>query len=156
MSSFFTFHVKKVMKNEHNITDITVRQCNYNCNSFNVIYLIKYKKCDSGNYIGDTSTITSLLMNSHKKCIRDNNKGVPVARNFNKPDHSISDLGSLILKRDVSNSTDRLIEEQTLIRKLKNDTLGLNQDLDFLTLYFYTILYYAFTSDTPLPPLTLP
>ena len=33
--------------------------------------------------------------------------------------------------------TDRLVEEQTLIRKLKTDTHGLNQDLDFLTPYMY-------------------
>ena len=31
-------------------TNITVRPGNYYCNSSNVIYLIKCKKCDSGNY----------------------------------------------------------------------------------------------------------
>ena len=37
-------------------TNITVRPGNYYCNSSNVIYLIKCKKCYSGNYIGETST----------------------------------------------------------------------------------------------------
>ena len=38
---------------------------------------------------------------------------------------------------EFSNSTDRLIEEQTVICKLKTDTHGLNKDLDFLTPYTY-------------------
>ena len=48
-------------------TNITVRPGNYYCNSSNVIYLIKCKKCDSGNYIGETSTFFRLRMNIHKK-----------------------------------------------------------------------------------------
>ena len=48
-------------------THITVRPGNYHCNSSNVIYLIKCKKCDSGNYIGETSTFFRLRMNNHKK-----------------------------------------------------------------------------------------
>ena len=42
-----------------------------------------------------------------------------------------------ILKEYFSYSTDRLVEEQTLIRKLKIDTHGLSQDLDFLIPYTY-------------------
>ena len=76
-------------------------------------------------------------MNNHKKSIRDNNKGLPVARHFNKPDHSISDLECVILKGDFANVSDRLIQEQTLIRKFKTDTHGLNIDLDFLAPYTY-------------------
>ena len=48
-------------------TDITVRPDNYYCNLSNVIYLIKCKKCESVNYIGETSTILRLNMNNHKK-----------------------------------------------------------------------------------------
>ena len=36
-----------------------------------------------------------------QKSIRDNNKGQPVARHFNKPDHSISCLECVILKGDI-------------------------------------------------------
>ena len=118
-------------------TNITERPGNYYCNSSNVIYLIKCKKCDSGNCIDETYTFLRLRMNNHKKSIRDNNKGLPVARHFNQPDHSICDLECVILKGKFSNNTDRLIEEQTLIRKLKIDTHGLDQDLDFLTPYTY-------------------
>ena len=118
-------------------TNITVWPDNYYCNSSNVIYLIKCKKCDSGNYIGETSTFFRLRMNNHKKSIRDNNKGLPVDRHFNKPDHPICDLECVILNGDFSNIADRLMEEQTLIRKFKTDTHGLNQDLDFLSPYTY-------------------
>ena len=118
-------------------TNIAVRPGNYYCNSSNVVYLIKCKKCDSGNYIGEASTFFTLRMNNHKKCIRDNNKGLPVARHFKKPDNSICDLECVILKGEFSNKTDRLIEEQTLIPKLKTDAHGLSQDLNFHTPYMY-------------------
>ena len=48
-------------------TNITVRPGNHYCNSSNVIYLIKCKKYDSGNYIGETSTFFRHRMNNHKK-----------------------------------------------------------------------------------------
>ena len=118
-------------------TNITVRPGNYYCNSSYVIYLIKCKKCDSGNYIGETSTFIRLCMNNHNESIRDKNKGLPVARYFIIPGHSICDLECVILKGDFSNNAGRLIEEQTLIRKFKTDTHGLNQDLDFLAPYTY-------------------
>ena len=47
-------------------TNATVRPGNYYCNSSNVIYLIKCKKCDSGNYICEPSTFFRLRMNNHK------------------------------------------------------------------------------------------
>ena len=53
------------------------------------------------------------------------------------PGLTICDLECAILKGDFSNNAHRLIEEQTLIRKFKNDTHGLNQDLDFLAPYTY-------------------
>ena len=76
-------------------------------------------------------------MNNDKRSIRDNNKGLPVARHFNKPDDSICDLECAILKGDFSNNADRLIEEQTLIRKLKTNKRDICQDQDFLTPYTY-------------------
>ena len=130
--------------------NITVRPGNYYCNSSNVIYLIKCKKCNSGIYIDETSTFLRLCMNNHKKSIRDNNKGLPVARHFNIPGHSMCELECVILKLDFSNNADRFIEEQTLIRKLKTDTHGLDQDLNFLN------LTHTSTSNTSLPPSTLP
>ena len=128
-----------------------MRPGNYYCNSSNVIYLIKCKKCDSGNYIGETSTFFRLRMNNHKKSIRNNNKGLTVARQFNIPGRSICDLECVILKGDFSNKADRLIEEQTLIHKLNTDTHGLIQDLDFLAPYsHFHRLYTSTSTKTPL------
>ena len=76
-------------------------------------------------------------MNIHKKSIKDNNTGLPVARHVNKPDHSICDFECAMLNGDFSNKTDKLMEELTLISKLKTYTRGLDQDLDFLTPYTY-------------------
>ena len=101
-------------------TDIAVPPGNYYCNSSNVIYLIKCKKCHSGNNIGETSTFLRLRMNNYKKGIRDNNQGLPVARHFNIPGHSICDHQCVIMKGDFSYNTDRLIEVQTLFRKNEN------------------------------------
>ena len=89
-------------------TNTTMRPGNNYCNSSNVIYVIKCKKCDSGKYIGEKSTFLRRRMNNHKKIIRDNNNGLRVARQFNIPDHSICDLESVILNGDFSNNTDRL------------------------------------------------
>ena len=165
--------------------NIAVRPANYYCNWHNVIYLMKCKKCDLGNYIGETSTFPRLRMNNHKKSIRDNNKWLPVTRHFNKLDHSSFDLDCVISNGDISNETGRLIDEQTLIRKVKTDTHGLNQDLDFPTPYKYFHKWYTspsththltvdlhlrthtalnnvllltgtLTIDAPLPPPTLP
>ena len=88
-------------------TNIAVRPSNYYCNSSNVIYLIKCKKCDLGNYIGETSTFLRLRVYNHKKSIRDNTKGLPVARHFNKPDYSICYLECVIFKGDFSINADR-------------------------------------------------
>ena len=106
---------------------------------------------DSGSYIGEASTLIRLRMNNPKKSIRDNNKGLPVARHFNKPGHSICDLKCVILKGDFSNNADRLIEEQTLIRRLKTDTHGLIHDIDFHAPYTYFHKWYIPPSNyTPL------
>ena len=76
-----------------------------------------------------------------RRCVtkehQNNNKGLPVARHVNKPDHIISYLECVMLKGDFSNSIDRLIEEQILIHKLKNHIHGYDQDLDFLAPYTY-------------------
>ena len=80
-------------------TNITVRPGNYYCNSSNVTYLIKCMKCDSGNYIGETSIFSRLRMNNNKKSIRDNNIGLPVARHLNIPGYSICVLECVIFER---------------------------------------------------------
>ena len=55
---------------------------NYNCDSSNIVYLLMCNKCNYGNYVGETSTKFRLRMNNHKKSIRDNHKGLPVAVHY--------------------------------------------------------------------------
>ena len=94
-------------------------------------------KCDSGNYIGETSNRLRLRLNNHKKSIRDNCRGFPVAVHFNQPDHSLNNLRCVILRGDFKTTEDRLICEQTFIHKLKTHSKGVNQDLSFLSPYSY-------------------
>ena len=162
-----------------------MRTGKYYCNSSNVIHLIKCNKYDTSNYIGEITIISRLRINNHKKA---SEKASTSQKLRQTVPLNLCDLECVILKRDISNSTDRLIEEQTLIRKLKTDKHSLTKDLYFLTLYIYFHMRYAspsthttlmfdlllrtvvtltslnniplltgtFTSDSPLPPPTLP
>ena len=94
-------------------------------------------KRDSGNYIGETSNRLRFRINNHRKSIRDNSMDFPVAVHFNQPDHSLNNVGCVILRDDFNTTTDRLICEQTLIHKLKTHLKGVNQDLSFLSPYSY-------------------
>ena len=47
---------------------------NYNCDSSNIIYLLKCNKCNYGNYVGETSTKFRLRMNNHKKAFKTTTK----------------------------------------------------------------------------------
>ena len=91
----------------------------------------------TGNYIGETSNRLRFRLNYHKKIIRDNSRGFPVAVHFSQPDHSLKNLRCVILRGDFKTTADRLICEQTLIHKLKTHSKGDNQDLSFLSPYSY-------------------
>ena len=114
-------------------TSSTIQPGNYNCDSYNIVDLLMCDKCDSGNYIGETSNRLRLRLNNHKKSIRDNSRGFPVAVYFNQPDHSLKNLRYVDLRGDFKTTADRLICEQTLIHKLKTHSKGVNQDLSFLS-----------------------
>ena len=110
-------------------TSSTILPGNYNFDSCNIVYLLMCSKCDSGNCIGETSSRLRLRLNNHKKSIRDNSRGFPVAVHFNLPDHSLKNLRRVILRGDFKTTADRLICEQTLIHKFKTHSKGVNQDL---------------------------
>ena len=82
-------------------TSSTVQPGNYNCDSCNIVYLIMCSKCDSENYIGETSNRLRFRLNNHKKSIRDNSRGFPVAVHFNQPDHSLKNLRCVILRQQT-------------------------------------------------------
>ena len=86
-------------------------------------------KCDSENDIRETSNKLRFLLNDHKKSIRDNSRGFPVAVHFNQPDHSLKNVRCVNLRGDFKTTADRLICEQTFIYKLKTHSKGVNQEL---------------------------
>ena len=66
-------------------TSSTIQPGKYNSDSCNIVYLLMCDKCDSGNYIGETSIKLRSRFNNHKKSIRDNSRGFPVAVHFKQP-----------------------------------------------------------------------
>ena len=48
-------------------TSSTIQPGNYNCDSCNIVYLIMCSKCDSGNYIGETSNRLRHRLNNQKR-----------------------------------------------------------------------------------------
>ena len=116
------------------VTSSTILQGNYIFYSCNIVYLLM---CDSGNDIGETTNKLRFRLNNHKKSIRDNSRGFPVAVHFNQPDHSLKNLRCVILRGDFKTTADRLICEQTFIHKPNTHSKGVNQDLSFLSPYSY-------------------
>ena len=100
-------------------TSSTIYPGNYNCDSHNILYLLMCHKCDSGKDIGETSNRLRLRLNNHKKSIRDNSRGFPVAVHFNQADHSLKNLRCVILRGDFKTTADIFICEQTFIHRLK-------------------------------------
>ena len=73
-------------------------------------------------------------LNRHKSDIR-KTKNKPIAKHFNLPEHSVSRLQVLILKRTNTNRRQRQIKEQKLISKFNCIQEGLNKDSGFLSHY---------------------
>ena len=98
-------------------TSSTIQPGNYNCDSCNIVYLLICSKCDSGYYIGETSNRLRLRLNNHKKSIRDNSRGFPVAVNFNQPDHTLKNVRCAILKEATSKrrQTDSFMNKRSYI-----------------------------------------
>ena len=118
-------------------TSYTIQCGNYNCDSCDIVYLLMCSKCDSGNNIGETSNRLRIRLNNHKKSIRDNSRGFPVAVHFNQPDHSPKNLRCVIIRGDFKTTADRIICKQMMIHIFKTHSKGVNQDLSFLSLYSY-------------------
>ena len=63
-------------------TSSTIQPGSYNCDSCDIIYFLMYSKCDSDNYIGETSNRLRFRLNNHKRSIRDNSRGFPGGCSF--------------------------------------------------------------------------
>lgn len=107
----------------------------FNCNSSNVIYLLK---CPCGmGYVGKTTRPLKTRFGEHRSAIRRADLTSPVARHFLKEGHQISQLRfmaiELVRKPKQGLSHDRLILQRELFWMYKLDTRapkGLNEDCD--------------------------
>ena len=106
----------------------------FNCDSANVIYLLTCDLCPSTFYIGQTDKAFRLRFNNHKSSINLNRPGFPVAKHFNSPGHSLSNLNFAIIEGNFKSPARRLIRETELIISLgTNKADSLNKDIAFLS-----------------------
>ena len=108
---------------------------NLNCDSKNVIYIIHCTACSNGTYVGETGTPFRLRFNNHKKSIRDNFPGFPIAEHFNLPLHSLLNLRCTLIASNFISTADRKRKELNWIIRLKTHVHGLNKDLGVLSNY---------------------
>ncbi|XP_066302861.1 uncharacterized protein [Branchiostoma lanceolatum] len=104
-----------------------------NCQSKNIIYMIRCKKCGV-QYVGETKQTLANRLNGHRSSIK-TKKDTPVSAHFNQPDHSMEDLEVLGIEKlrytgqEDSTRQHRLHRESYWIHQLR--TLhpdGLNQE----------------------------
>ena len=99
------------------------------CDSKNLVYIFHCNICPQGIYVGETGTPFRLRFNNHKKSIRDNKAGFPVAQHFNLPNHSIDNLQCTLIASNFKCPRLRKQSEIYWILKLKSNVNGLNRDL---------------------------
>ena len=110
---------------------------NFNCDSPNLVYLIRCRRCPK-IYIGETGQSLRKRINGHKHSIRNENHYLPVGEHFSQTTHSLDDLQVTVLKGFLPETGQRRIEEQKLIHQfnsMNNNNRGLNRDLGFLSHY---------------------
>ena len=100
----------------------------FNCNSKNVVYLIRCRKCPDTLYIGETSQSIRNRITGHRQPINQKWTYLPISEHFNKSNHTCEDLKVTILKGNIYNISDRQIEEQRLISLFNSVSQGLNRD----------------------------
>ena len=119
---------------ERNNFKHTIRQ-QFSCKSFNVVYLIRCRKCPDTWYIGETCQTMGGRMIGHRRSITEN-KG-PVGKHFSTGrTHSEKDMVISVLQGGYKDVNTRRVAEQRFIRNF--NTLhphGLNIDKDFLSHY---------------------
>lgn len=96
----------------------------YSCNSISVVYLISCKRCHK-QYVGQTTKALKHRINRHRTSINTNIKFIWLAKHFNFPDHTISDLSVQVIEDCMPQ--DLKVTESFWIYKLKTYTpFGLN------------------------------
>jgi len=108
---------------------------NFNCNSTNLVYLIRCRQeCDDAWYIGETKQTLRERLNGHRATIR-NRSTLPVGEHFSTLRHCESDIKVTVLQGNLSDTHERRTTEQRLIAKFRTHQKGLNRDLGFMSRY---------------------
>ena len=110
-------------------SEFPIKPPNLDCDSQNVVYLLYCTMCPKGLYVGETSTKFRYRFNNHKKSIRDNARGFPVAEHFGLTNHSLRNLKCVLLGSNFQSPRHRKRTELDFILKLNTHTEGLNRDL---------------------------
>ena len=118
-------------------TNVIIKPPMLTCDSPNVVYLLSCDRCNYGNYVGETSNPFRFRFNYHKKTIRDNSRGYPVAEHFNLPNHSINNIKCTLIGSGFNSLIHRKRREMQWILKLETHKRGLNRDLGFLKGYSF-------------------
>ena len=107
---------------------------NLNCNSNNIIYIIKCTKCDLV-YVGETGNTLRDRFNQHKSDIR-LKKDTAIGNHFNTSDHSLEHLKIMPIEEIQGDNPNLLIRQKTeliWINKLNSlQPNGLNERLEKL------------------------
>ena len=101
------------------------------CNSENIIYLIKCTKCDIG-YVGETGNALRIRLNQHMSDIR-LHKQTAIAEHFNSEQHSLQHFKIMPIEKvaENKNANFRKLQESKWIDQLQTlKPLGLNQKKD--------------------------
>ena len=99
---------------------------NYNCQSKNVVYMLKCSVCNK-EYIGQTSTQFNIRINNHKSHCK-TQQHLSISRHTNEQNHDFSNFKYVILKGNFKTDLDREIFESFAIQMFKSKTYGLNED----------------------------
>ncbi|XP_078265981.1 receptor-transporting protein 3-like [Rhinoraja longicauda] len=91
-----------------------VRQT-FSCTSSNLVYCIRCKRCEL-LYIGETERRLSDRFDEHLRSVRHNQPDLPVAKHFNSPSHSESDLSVMGLLQCRSEAGRKLKEKRLIFR----------------------------------------
>ena len=92
-------YIREVKSLRMNGKDWKINQ-NLNCNTYNCVYMIEYKKDNCKlKYVGETKQILKFRLADHRGYINNQDYTTATGEHFNSPGHSLSDLSITILER---------------------------------------------------------
>ena len=103
-------------------------QAPINCQTENVVYRLRCKKCPDFVYIGETKRRFCDRIQDHRSAIRQKRLDHPIGSHFNKAGHSVTDLIPLAIERVLPRNDTALRKrrEKLWINRYDSTTFGSN------------------------------